>query len=53
MKEFGSQVYEDTAYINFDSNSSMAELFSADLDTNYYADLKAGLLRNDFFFYYK
>ena len=33
MKEFGKQAYEDTVYINFDSNSKMAELFSADLNT--------------------
>lgn len=31
MKEFGRQAYKDTVYINFDSNSRMAELFSADL----------------------
>lgn len=33
MKEFGKQEYADTVYINFDSNSRMAELFAADLDT--------------------
>lgn len=33
MKEFGKQAYENTVYINFDSNSRMAELFSNDLDT--------------------
>lgn len=33
MKEFGKQSYENTAYINFDSNSKMAELFASDLDT--------------------
>ena len=33
MKEFGSRAYEDTVYINFDSNSQMAELFAADLNT--------------------
>ncbi|MBQ7054203.1 MAG: ATP-binding protein [Oscillospiraceae bacterium] len=33
MKEFGRQAYADTVYINFDSNSRMAELFSSDLDT--------------------
>ncbi len=33
MKEFGKQAYEDTVYINFDSNSRMAELFASDLDT--------------------
>ena len=32
MKEFGSKAYDDTIYINFDSNSRMAELFSADLN---------------------
>ncbi len=34
MKEFGKQAYDDTVYINFDSNSRMAELFASDLDTN-------------------
>lgn len=34
MKEFGRQVYENTVYINFDSNSQMAELFASDLDTD-------------------
>ena len=33
MKEFGRQSYADTVYINFDSNSRMAELFASDLDT--------------------
>lgn len=33
MKEFGRQAYSDTVYINFDSNSQMAELFASDLDT--------------------
>lgn len=32
MKEFGKQAYENTVYINFDSNSGMADLFGADLD---------------------
>ena len=32
MKEFGKQYYEDTIYINFDSNSKMAQLFSNDLN---------------------
>lgn len=32
MKEFGKQAYENTVYINFDSNSQMAELFASDLD---------------------
>lgn len=34
MKEFGKQAYADTVYINFDSNSRMAELFATDLDTD-------------------
>ena len=34
MKEFGEQAYADTVYINFDSNSRMADLFTADLDTD-------------------
>lgn len=34
MKEFGCQAYADTIYINFDSNSRMAELFASDLDTD-------------------
>ena len=33
MKEFGRQAYADTVYINFDSNSQMAALFAADLNT--------------------
>lgn len=33
MKEFGKQAYENTIYINFDSNSRMADLFESDLDT--------------------
>ena len=32
MKEFGKQAYKDTVYINFDSNSRMAALFSSDFD---------------------
>ena len=32
MKEFGRLAYEDTFYINFDSNTRMTELFSVDLD---------------------
>ena len=32
MKEFGTQAYKDTVYINFDSNSQMALLFAADLN---------------------
>lgn len=34
MKEFGRQAYEDTVYINFDSNSVMADLFASDLNTD-------------------
>ena len=34
MKEFGSKSYTDTVYINFDSNSRMAELFASDLNTD-------------------
>ncbi|MFA6939574.1 MAG: AAA family ATPase [Clostridiaceae bacterium] len=33
MKEFGAKAYTNTVYINFDSNSPMAELFSVDLNT--------------------
>lgn len=33
MKEFGKKAYGDTVYINFDSSSRAAELFSFDLDT--------------------
>ena len=32
MKEFGRLAYKDTVYINFDSNSMMADLFSYDLN---------------------
>lgn len=32
MKEFGRVAYKSTAYINFDANPRMAELFSADLN---------------------
>lgn len=34
MKEFGKQAYADTVYVNFDSNSQMAELFASDLNTD-------------------
>jgi len=34
MKEFGRQAYQDTVYINFDSNSIMADLFASDLNTD-------------------
>ena len=33
MQEFGRLAYKDTVYINFDSNSSMTELFASDLNT--------------------
>lgn len=33
MKEFGHKAYENTVYINFDSNSVMADLFAIDLNT--------------------
>ncbi len=33
MREFGREAYENTVYINFDSNPSMAQLFSTDLET--------------------
>lgn len=32
MKEFGKKAYENTVYINFDSNSKMEELFAASLE---------------------
>lgn len=34
MKEFGRLFYSDTVYVNFDSNSRMAELFSSDLQAD-------------------
>lgn len=34
MKEFGNLYYNNTVYINFDSNSRMADLFDSDLDTD-------------------
>lgn len=34
MKEFGEKAYAHAVYINFDSNSRMAELFASDLDTD-------------------
>ena len=34
MKEIGKQAYTDTVYINFDSNTRMADLFAVDLDTD-------------------
>ena len=34
MKEFGEKAYNQTVYINFDSNPMMSDLFSYDLDTN-------------------
>lgn len=33
MKEFGHKAYENTVYINFDSNSVMVDLFAIDLNT--------------------
>lgn len=33
MNEFGKQAYENTVYINFDSNSRMSDLFDSDLNT--------------------
>lgn len=33
MKEFGHKAYENTVYINFDSNLVMADLFAIDLNT--------------------
>lgn len=33
MKEFGQRSYENCVYINFDSNTTMAELFAPDLKT--------------------
>ncbi len=32
MKEFASKAYDNTVYINFDSNSEMAALFASDLN---------------------
>lgn len=34
MKEFGKKCFEDTVYINFDSNSTMESLFEVDLNTD-------------------
>ena len=34
MKKFGEKAYNKTIYINFDSNTTMSDLFSYDLDTN-------------------
>lgn len=39
MKEFGRQAYEDVVYINFHSNTRMAELVAADLDKERFAEL--------------
>ncbi|MBQ7433810.1 MAG: ATP-binding protein [Lachnospiraceae bacterium] len=33
MRAFGQKAYEDTVYINFDSNRRMADLFATDLNT--------------------
>jgi hypothetical protein len=35
MKEFGQKYYQHCAYINFDNNSRMSDLFSGSLDTNH------------------
>lgn len=35
MREFGRLAYRDTVYINFDSNSQMANLFAVNLDTEH------------------
>ncbi len=32
MREFGTSAYENTAYINFDANKQMADLFASDLN---------------------
>ena len=32
MREFGKEAYDNTVYINFDSNRQMSELFAADLN---------------------
>ncbi|MGN0181891.1 MAG: ATP-binding protein [Candidatus Ornithomonoglobus sp.] len=32
MKEFGKEAYDNTVYINFDSNRQMSELFAVDLN---------------------
>ena len=34
MKEFGRQAYDNVAYINFDSNPRMKDLFASDLNTD-------------------
>ena len=34
MKEFGRTAYADAIYINFDSNSRMADLFASDLNVD-------------------
>ena len=34
MKEFGKQAYADFVYVNFDSNSRMADLFASDLNVD-------------------
>ena len=39
MKEFGNLYYSDTVYINFDSNSTMKELFDSDLNAVSYTHL--------------
>ena len=32
MKEFGRQFYQQTVYVNFDSNKQMKDLFTSSLD---------------------
>ena len=34
MREFGKEAYENTVYVNFDSNPQMNTLFSSDLNTD-------------------
>lgn len=34
MREFGEKYYNNYAYINFDNNSRMAQLFSGDMDVD-------------------
>lgn len=34
MREFGGKYYNNYAYINFDNNSRMAQLFSGDMDVD-------------------
>lgn len=34
LKEFGKEYYADTAYLNFEENESLGQIFEADYDTN-------------------